>query len=152
MWDKITYLFPNFNGCTGNFIPHFPELVITYPWLNHVLWRQPMKVATRLYIPWNMDAVLLWVTLLCVCVFFGDSCYYWPIFLGLHHWHWGNRMIVAVNLKNIGKINSYKTITLDVIIVIYCKCDFDPEFGIKESASFTVARYKNLQSLVSFCL
>ena len=38
MWDKITYSFPNFNGCTvevwewiSNFIPHFTGHVITYP-------------------------------------------------------------------------------------------------------------------------
>ena len=39
MWDEITFLFPNFNGCTievwewiHNFIPHFTGHVITYPY------------------------------------------------------------------------------------------------------------------------
>ena len=38
VWDEITYLFPNFNGCTfdvwelaSNFIPRFTGHVITYP-------------------------------------------------------------------------------------------------------------------------
>ena len=38
-WDEITYPFPNFNGTTvevwewiTNFIPHFTEHVIIYPW------------------------------------------------------------------------------------------------------------------------
>ena len=38
VWDKITYLFPNFNSCTievweriSNYIPHFAGYVITYP-------------------------------------------------------------------------------------------------------------------------
>ena len=39
VWDEITYPFPSFNGETveawewiSNFIPHFTEHVITYPW------------------------------------------------------------------------------------------------------------------------
>ena len=38
VWDDITYLFPNFNGCTIdvweciiNFIPHSMMYAITYP-------------------------------------------------------------------------------------------------------------------------
>ena len=52
MWEDITFLFPNFNGCTvevwewiSNFISHFTEHVITYPCLglklNYVSKRSP---------------------------------------------------------------------------------------------------------------
>ena len=40
-WDKITYPSPNFNGATvelkewiGDFTPHLPGHVITYPYLD----------------------------------------------------------------------------------------------------------------------
>ena len=49
--DKITYPFPNFNGCTVevwewiiNFIPHFIMFVITYYWLNYVGKRGPCSL------------------------------------------------------------------------------------------------------------
>ena len=48
VWDEITCLFPNFNGCIvevwerpSNFIPHFTVYVITYPW-----WK--MRLCTRI--------------------------------------------------------------------------------------------------------
>ena len=50
MWDKITYPIPNFNCAAvevwewmSNFVPHFPEHVITYP----MLWLKLIHVSKR---------------------------------------------------------------------------------------------------------